>query len=677
MTRRHRLLLAALLLLLAVVGARPAAGQTEPPPEAGSEADAAAPGIELVERAPWAQPEDRVPFLVATTGDVSGASVQVEVFSSLDSVEELEASADEDVGVRLSFAPPVPVDALAPGPDGTHEIVVPVAPEPVDDRTTQLVAPGVHPVVISLVDDAGRVLDEIRTPLVRLGEEDDPWDAPDLAVLLDVALPPTLQPDGARAVPDVGLDRLVPVGALLEAHPELDLTVAAVPDTIEALGAVADPAASTLLDRLTGRDLLAMPYVPLPTAALIDIGLEGLLPRLVERGSAVLADRLGTVPRPGVWDGVAEVGDRGGEVLEPLGYDRVVVPAEVDVGDPGEEPEPLADSGPRAVTGTGPLLGVLFDPTLSAELASPSDDRSDAAHVELARLLLRPVEPDPGQDVGDEVGADTTTVLVRPGPLPADSALAGLLELLDRPDAPVRVGGLDLVDDDLDADADAGETGDVLAPELRDLAPRLHAIAAQLDIYAAMIGERSARADDLRLQLATAVAATATAATRQAAITTAEQALGSAFASVRLSGQTDLNLTSRRGTLPVTIENGNGFPVDLQVRIRSDRLAFPEGEVLPVTVEEDVLRIDVPVEALATGSVPVFVELWTPDGQLRLDARQLNVRSTAVSGVGLVISLGALLVLVVWWARHWSATRRGDDDATDDAASVTSGDPMN
>ena len=26
------------------------------------------------------------------------------------------------------------------------------------------------------------------------------------------------------------------------------------------------------------------------------------------------------------------------------------------------------------------------------------------------------------------------------------------------------------------------------------------------------------------------------------------------------------------------------------------------------------------VEALATGSVPVFVELWTPDGGVRLDA---------------------------------------------------------
>jgi len=34
------------------------------------------------------------------------------------------------------------------------------------------------------------------------------------------------------------------------------------------------------------------------------------------------------------------------------------------------------------------------------------------------------------------------------------------------------------------------------------------------------------------------------------------------------------------------------------------------------------------------------------------------VRSTAVSGVGLVLSIGAGLFLVVWWARHWHRTRR-------------------
>lgn len=675
MTRgRHLLAALVCLLVLATTGPVPA-GATAPPRQAD---DDTGPGIELVSRPPWVRPEGRASFFIRTTGDVSAASVRVEVFSALDSVAELEESATEDVGVRLSLTPRVPVGFLAGGPDGTHEVGLQVSPEPVDDFTTQLVEPGVHPVVISLVDDAGAVLDEIRTPLVRLGTEDDPWDAPRLAVVLDAGAPPTLQPDGTRALPAAALERLGRVARLLGDHPDLDLTVAAVPDTVDALAASDEPAAAAVLDALRGREALAMPYLPMPVRSLVDVGLGQLVPPYTERGATVLTDLVDARLRTDTWESAAAVGDGGGRLLDGLGYRQVLVPAPEPGADDGDdEPAPLADSGPRPVEGTGPLRGVVVDPRLSAELASPLGGDADAAHVALARLLLRPVEGDPSADDADEDDPDdpdaSTTVVVRPGPLPADSTAAGLLALLDDPAAPVQVGGLDLVDDDADPASEPVEwDGD--HPDLTDLAPRVRAATTQIDTFANMLGGRSARADELRLQVATGVAATASAATRDAAITTVEQALGLSFAAIRLGGQTDLNLTSRTGTLPVTIENGNPFPVDVVVRLRSDRLAFPEGGRVPVTVTEDILRIDVPVQALATGSVPVFVELWTPDEQVRIAARQLNVRSTAVSGVGLVISLGALVVLVVWWARTWRTTRR--DRADGDGTSVTAAGSM-
>lgn len=664
-------LLVVVLMSLAVVV--PAGAQTEPPPEPNGPA----PSFELVDRPPWVRPDDRVSFLIATEGDVSDASVQVEMFSALDSVEELEESRTEDVGVRLSLTPRVPVSFLTPGPEGTHDVGLQVSAEPVDDFTTQLVAPGVYPVVISLLDAEGELLDEIRTPVVRLGDEDDPWEAPDLAVLLDVEAPPSLQPDGGREIATPLLERLANVGDVLAAHPDLGLTVAAVPDTLDALGTIADPAAATLLERLADQDVLAAPYVPLPVEALVGSGLRRLVAPLVERGTTVLADRVGDEPRPAAWAGTATVGDAGGTLLGELGFDRLVVaaPDEPDEeDDDGEAPAPLVDSGPRPLDDAGPLLGMVVDTTLSAELASPLEGDADAAHFELARLLLRPVEEDLGaEDAEDDEAPETTTVLVRPGPLPARSALAGLLELLDDPEAPVRVGGLDLVDARADDEAEVVEPGDRLRPDLSEVASRADALWSELDTFSTLTGESSVRSDELRLQVATALATTTPEPSRLAAIAMVEQALGDAFGGIRISGQTDLNLTSRQGTLPVTIENANPFPVDVLVRIRSDRLAFPDGEVLPVTVEEDVLRIDVRVEALATGSVPVFVELWTPDSRTRLDARQLNVRSTAVSGVGLIISLGALLVLVVWWARSWRASRRDHRTATEPVSGTPTG----
>lgn len=643
MTGRRVLVAVVALLLLAVTPAAPA--QT-PPPDAS---------IDLVDRPPWVAPEDEAVFLVATSGDLTGVTVQVEVFSALDSVEELAASATEDVGVRLSLSS-IGVGFLAPGPDGSQVVGLRVSADAVDGATVQIVEPGVHPVVISLLGPDGEVLDAIRTPLVRLGDETADWDAPELAVLLDIAAPPSLQPDGTREIAADELAELARVGALLEAHPDLDLSVAALPDTVDALGTMPDPAAATLVERLAEHDLLSVPYLPLPVPSLVEAGLAGLIAPLVERGDALLADRLAVDAARGAWVGTRPESTEGARLLADLGFDAVVIegtPVEDDEDDEDEDPATLIDAGPRPVKGAGDLPGLVVDPTLSDELAAAAGDEVDAAHVALARLLLRPVE-----DRGDDED-DAPTVLVRPDDLAPDPVLAGLLELLDDPTAPMRAGGLDLLDTEVDADADPVEPVDASVPDLSEITPRVLAIAGQLDSYQGLIGPASSRADDLRLQVATAVATTTPPARRDAAMDTVEQALGTAFGSVRLGGERNLNLTSRRGTLPVTVENANPFPVNVVIRTTSDRLRFPDGRDLPVSVEAgDATRFDVPVEALATGSVPVSVELWTPDDRIRLDGRTLNVRSTAISGVGLLLSLGALLVLVVWWVRSWRRKRR-------------------
>lgn len=647
MTRRRRAwsaLVPVAALILATASPAPATpGQEEPSASIG-----------LVDRPPWVAPEDEAIFLVTTSGDLAGATVQVEVFSALDSVEELEESATEDVGVRLSRSAPLGVGFLGAGPEGTQVVGVPVSAEPVDGSTVQIVEPGVHPVVISLLGPGGDVLDEIRTPLVRLGDEDQEWEAPNLAVLLDVAAAPSLQPDGTRSIEAGELRRIARVGDLLEAHPDLDLSVAAVPDTIDALGTLAEPAAAELLAQLAEVDLLSVPYLPVPVGSLVEEDLGGLVAPLVDRGDALLADRLGAEPARGPWTGTAELGPEGARLLAGMGFDSVVV--EGARGDDGEDPDALVEAGPRPVEGAGALAGMVVDPALSEALADGIGDDPDAAHVALARLLLSPVTPAPDEDEDDE---GRPVVLVRPGQLHADSVLAGLLALLDDPAAPVRTGGLGLVGTLVAEGSAPVERTGATGPDLGDIADRVLAITGQLDSYQELIGPQSSRADDMRLQAATALATTTPAPRRDAAMDTVEEVLGSAFGSVRLSGERNLNLTSRRGTLPVTVENANPFPVDVVIRSTSDRLRFPDGEDLPVTVEAgDALRVDVPVEALATGSVPVSVALWTPDGSIRLDGRQLNVRSTAISGVGLLLSLGALVVLVVWWIRSWRRTRR-------------------
>ncbi|MBV9934332.1 MAG: hypothetical protein JO367_08520, partial [Actinobacteria bacterium] len=64
------------------------------------------------------------------------------------------------------------------------------------------------------------------------------------------------------------------------------------------------------------------------------------------------------------------------------------------------------------------------------------------------------------------------------------------------------------------------------------------------------------------------------------------------------------------------------------------------------------------VQARTSGSFPIRIELVSPDGQLTVGTSRVVVRSTAASGVGIVLSVSAACFLLVWWARHAMRARR-------------------
>jgi hypothetical protein len=110
-------------------------------------------------------------------------------------------------------------------------------------------------------------------------------------------------------------------------------------------------------------------------------------------------------------------------------------------------------------------------------------------------------------------------------------------------------------------------------------------------------------------------------------------------------GQT-VTLTARRADVPLVVENALKRPVRARLRLRSDKLEFPDGEVRDIELQPGVNRLDVSVETRATGAFPLEVALETPRGGEPLSGARMNIRSTAISGVGLVLSIGAGLFLV-------------------------------
>ena len=61
------------------------------------------------------------------------------------------------------------------------------------------------------------------------------------------------------------------------------------------------------------------------------------------------------------------------------------------------------------------------------------------------------------------------------------------------------------------------------------------------------------------------------------------------------------------------------------------------------------------VETRAPGTLPVTVDVST-EGGLPIETTRLSVRSSVVSGVGIVLMIGAVAFLALWWG--WDIHRR-------------------
>jgi hypothetical protein len=95
----------------------------------------------------------------------------------------------------------------------------------------------------------------------------------------------------------------------------------------------------------------------------------------------------------------------------------------------------------------------------------------------------------------------------------------------------------------------------------------------------------------------------------------------------------------------------------VRVRLASPKLTFPAGDQVVTVTGTQQIRI--PVEARANGTFPLTVEVLTPRGdQSVAPSTQLTVQVTRLTGLGVLVTGGAVLVLGSWWLHHLRQTRR-------------------
>lgn len=586
---------------------------------------------------------------------------------------ELRVTVHRAVTSRSQFAQTIDGDLLGPS---VHRDRIPFhelrfdagGAVPVDVDIPSL-REGVYPVAVELVDTADHtVVASFVTHLIRVPTE--PVETPlSVAWVQQYGADPALHPDGTTAIDADQLDGLRVIAAQLGTG--VPMTIVPTPETIAALAALDDGAAiKALRELLADHQVLSTPFVDVDVNALVGARRSDELARQRAIGDATLHDELGIEGDTRTWSLAGKVTRQALAALADLGVQRVVLDDDAVAPLPASATAGLTLARPFAVPadGTGPLDAVSVDPALVAHL----DERDDvlAAHHLLADLAVLHFDS-PGTPRG---------VVIRPpvGATPTAELLTTVFDGLGRASIlrPVTVDALfDRVEPLTDA---AGER--VVRPLAPASAPSLGVSTGQLDRarslitgYGSLTETSNPELPLLERLVLVAESADLRASARRAYLGAVDAHIAGPVSKVRVLGDRTYRLTAREGTIPLSIVNDNPFDVTVTLDLTSDKLVFARSADLGRQRIERLLlpagrttTEAVPVRARTSGAFPLRVVVRSPDGRLELGSTQITITSTVASGVGIILSVGAALFLVLWWASHWRSGRRTRREAAPD-----------
>ncbi len=651
-------------LAAGVVLAGPAVAATGGPAPHPNAPAGPQPPLRLLSQTPWVTPGTPFEMSVAVHVDAppDDVLVYVDVYAALGSRSEFERSlAVGWSGYVLSHpVRGVPLSAFATSSSGTITIELPTG-----SLVNQLhvTYPRVYPVALTLrrrgieTPVASFMTDLVATPVAASPKLD-------VALVLPVhAPPPDPSAPGAQLLPGQQASAASVIDAL-SAHPKVPLSVHATPDTVSALMASDADSVNRLGQALAGRELLASTWVPTSIPSMLADGLGQEVSLSLTRGGDALAADLGTAVSGRTWAETGPVDEATLSFLRFAQFDRVVLP-EADLG-PNPDPQGKTVVHPFEVQAADQTLvrAAVADSGLASFFVGQPEPVLAAHHL-LADLAQ--IYGDAPNDRGRGV-----VVAAPPSWSPDPSFLSTLLAGLQQSPvlAPVTV---DTYFDEVPA-ALTSQGAPLIRPIVTNEAAIRAAAAGLLPG-----GQRSARADlqavaallppsdtsvypRLERTLLEVPSSDLNAAARQRALNALALGVLGVLGQVQLPTTRTITLTARTGHLPLSVVSLSDEPLQVLLQVQSDKLKFPGAgtsntATFPLTLHKGTNTIaDLTVEARTSGAFPLHLTVLTPDGGMVISRATVTVQSTALSGVGVVLSVGAALFLVVWWTRHaWKA----------------------
>ena len=180
-----------------------------------------------------------------------------------------------------------------------------------------------------------------------------------------------------------------------------------------------------------------------------------------------------------------------------------------------------------------------------------------------------------------------------------------------------------------------------------------------LDAYQAMVGQDDPSVAAGQHSLLLSLSTSNTRSEALAQLSTIQAKLRSLTSGIKTTAKA-LTLTARRAELPLSFQNDTKRAgIHVRVHLDSPKLIFPNGPDIDLRLPLGHYTKRIPVEARASGTFTMTVTLESADGSVRLGPpTRVTIRSAVFSGIGIALTVGALLFLAGWWGNHFRRTRR-------------------
>jgi hypothetical protein len=624
------------------------AGATENRLQLASQTSWVGPGEELVLRLGVAtvKPPEEVELAVA---------VYRRVRNRTDFAQTLEGRLPD---VPLTVTPPTLLSELATDAAGAVVVRLPVQdPDQPPDRTRlRLGEEGVYPVRVEVRNaGGGPAVAALVTHLVYTTPPKEGGFPLKVALVLPVHAPPALQPDGKRELSAQAADELAELVDAVRAYPLVPLNLLPTPETLDALETSAADANRETLAELAastaGRQVVGGTYVPVDLRDIADSRLDTERSAQLDHGTRAIERTLGTRVDTRTWVAAEPLDQEAVLQLRQQQLDRFVIPEAamepVDVTVTLAQPFELDVSAVRRPQVLAADLG------LSSHFAR-TDDPVLAAHRLLADLAVV---------YGDSPSRSRVVVAMAPrswDPTKAflDAVLAGISTSAIVAGSTLDAGFADV------RPATAGTN----TPLVRRLVPSVNAASlpagaisrarGRLAGFSSIIEAANPLDDALEELVLVAQGAELRPAQRARYLSGMNATIDSQIGLIQVPPNRSITLTARTGEIPITILSRAPYPVHVQLEVDSEKLEFPKGAGREVNLTRRNTTERFSVRARTSGTFPLRLRLVSPDGTVVLGRSRFTVRSTAASGMGILLSAGAGAFLLAWWARHHARGRR-------------------